>query len=142
MIYLDTGCLLKLYFPEPDSPSVVALVAGHSIAFTALHDLELSNALQLKLFRREAKPAQVRATRAVVEDDLRAGTLHRPAIAWSDTFELAKAASVERTRTIGCRSLDVLHCAAALTLSAEAFVTTDRRQLRLATALGLKCPSV
>jgi len=28
MIYLDTGCLVKLYYPEPDSASVAAAVFG------------------------------------------------------------------------------------------------------------------
>ena len=62
MIYLDTGCLLKLYYP----------------------DLEISNALELKLFRKEAKPSQVRATRALVEEDLRDGVLHRASVSWDD----------------------------------------------------------
>ena len=37
----------------------------------------------------------------------------------------------------GCRSLDVLHCAAARVLGASEFVTTDVRQKSLATAMGL-----
>ena len=38
MIYLDTGCLVKLYHPKPDSPKVAALVAGKPICFDPLHD--------------------------------------------------------------------------------------------------------
>ena len=60
MIYLDTGCLLKLYYPEPDSAAVARLVSGKIIAFSSLHELEMTNALHLKAFRKEARATQVR----------------------------------------------------------------------------------
>lgn len=142
MIYLDTGCLLKLYYPEVDSPAVARLVSAQAIAFVQLHELELANALELKLFRREAKPSQVRATRAQVEDDVRAGTLHRPAVNWEEVLREASALARAHTRATGCRSLDVLHCAAAKSVAATSFVTTDARQRRLAAAVGLSCPAV
>jgi predicted nucleic acid-binding protein len=141
VIYLDTGCLLKLYYPEPDSARVAHLVAGKSIVLLAIHELELSNALQLKLFRKEAKPSQVRATAAQVEADVRAGVLHRPAIVWEDVLVSATALSKAHTRSTGCRSLDVLHCAAAQGVAAAPFITTDERQRRLARAMGLACPA-
>jgi len=62
VIYLDTGCLLKLYYPEPNSASVAAAVSGKVIVFTALHELETVSALQLKRFRREATPEQAEAS--------------------------------------------------------------------------------
>jgi hypothetical protein len=43
-----------------------------------------------------------------------------------------------KTSTIGCRSLDILHCAAAKIVGATDFVSTDVRQKALATAIGLK----
>jgi predicted nucleic acid-binding protein len=142
MIYLDTGCLVKLYYPEPESAKVVRLIAGQSIVLLAIHELELSNALQLKLFRKEAKPSQVRATRALVEEDIATGVLHRPAVDWEDALRSAAALSIAHTRSTGCRSLDVLHCAAAQRVGAASFITTDARQRRLALAIGLKCPLV
>lgn len=142
MIYLDTSCLVKLYYPEPDSRKMAKLVDGEVIAFVPLHGLELANALELMLFRKEAKPAQVRGTHALIEADLRAGVLHRPPIVWEDVLEDATTLARAHTRTIGCRSLDMLHCAAARRLSATAFLTTDARQRRLALAMSLHCPSV
>ncbi len=47
VIYLDTGCLVKLYYPEADSQKVAALVVGRSICFNPLHQLEFTNALHL-----------------------------------------------------------------------------------------------
>lgn len=142
MIYLDTGCLLKLYYPEKDSASVVKLVSAEVIALVLLHELELANALELKVFRKEAKPSQVRATNAQVEDDLRGGTLYRPPVNWEEVLRDARALTRTHTRRVGCRSLDVLHCAVARSLGATSFITTDARQRRLANAIGLPCPSV
>ncbi len=142
MIYLDTGCLVKLYYPEPESAKLAALVTGEVIVFVPLHGLELANALELKLFRKEARPAQVRGTHALIEADLRTGVLHRPSIVWEDVLEDATTLARTHTRTMGCRSLDILHCAAARRLSATAFITTDARQSRLALAMGVRCPTV
>ncbi len=47
MVCLDTGCLVKLYYPERQSAAVAAAVAGEQIAFTALHELEIVTAMQL-----------------------------------------------------------------------------------------------
>ena len=142
VIYLDTGCLLKLYYPEPESSKVAEISRGQPIAFLSLHELELWNALELKVFRKEARPAQVRAVQALVADDLRSGTLHRPVLPWDDVWQESKALAQRHTRKFGCRSLDILHCSAARRLSVASFVTTDARQRRLAAAVGLTCPAV
>jgi hypothetical protein len=34
--YLDTGCFVKLYYPEVDSPRVVAKLRGKSICYLNL----------------------------------------------------------------------------------------------------------
>jgi len=34
--YLDTGCFVKLYYPEPDSAKVVALIQGKPLCYTPL----------------------------------------------------------------------------------------------------------
>ena len=59
MVYLDTGCLVKLYYPERESAAVAAAVMGERIAFTALHELEIVTAMHLKVFRGEATSEQV-----------------------------------------------------------------------------------
>src|SRR5262249_61839166 len=71
-MWLDTSVLVSLYVPEPRSARVARLVrrAGASIPFSQLHELELANALRLRLFRREAQRDQGHATRARVVEDL------------------------------------------------------------------------
>ena len=138
MIYLDTGCLVKLDHPEPDSRKVAALVAGKQICFNPLHELELTNALHLKLFHRTASPAQVEAAAGLVEADVKSGVLVRAVANWEKIFRSATDLARQHSASVGCRSLDVLHCAAALILEAGEFLSTDARQKQLAGAMGLK----
>jgi predicted nucleic acid-binding protein len=142
LIYVDTGCLVKLYFPEPDSARVAALVAGQPITYLGLHELELWNALSLKRFRREATLAQLRAVESLMDADLRGGVLYRAVVDWEQVLREALALATAHTRRIGCRTIDILHCAAASLIGPSAFVTTDRRQRLLARAVGFVCPQV
>lgn len=137
MFYLDTGCLLKLYYPEPNSAAVAAAVSGKGIVFTALHELETVSALQLKRFRGEATAEQAEAAMRLVREDLAGGKLVRPAVNWPAV--LLNAAELARVHAAasGCRSLDVLRCALADTVGVEGFVSTDARQITVATAMGL-----
>jgi hypothetical protein len=93
------------------------------------------------VFRKEAKPSQVRAVHEFVEADARAGKLHRPALLWDDVLHDSKTLARSHTRKFGCRSLDILHCSVARILAVESFVTTDARQKRLASTIGLRCVS-
>jgi predicted nucleic acid-binding protein len=82
VIYLDTSCPVKLYYPEPESARVAALVQGKPIRHTSLHELEFHNALRLKAFAGTATPARA-AAMAMVTADLRAWRVGRIQIAFS-----------------------------------------------------------
>ena len=86
MIYLDTGCLVKLYYPEPDSAVVAGLVHGKPMWHTPLHELEFTNALGLKAFRSSASIAQIQSARNLVTADLNAGVLVSSEVDWRDIF--------------------------------------------------------
>jgi hypothetical protein len=73
----------------------------------------------------------------LVENDLKAGVLNTPASDWKVILAEAVKLAEQHAGSIGCRSLDVLHCAAAKILLASEFITTDGRQKQLATAMGL-----
>ncbi len=142
MTYLDTGCLVKLYYPEPDSAKVIALIQGKPVCYTALHELEFVNALQLKAFFKSATIAQTTAARALVEGDLKAGVLVAASSNWENVFREAVKLAEQHTGAFGCRSLDVLHCATAKVLAATEFISTDARQKKLASAMGLNLVTV
>jgi predicted nucleic acid-binding protein len=140
--YLDTGCFVKLYHPEPDSAQVIAAIQGKSVCVTPLHELEFVNALQLKLFLKGATMAQVLAARSLVEADLNSGVLVAANGDWRDIFLEALKLAERHTSLLGCRSLDILHCAAAKVLAANEFISTDARQKKLAGAMGLNVVNV
>ena len=142
MTYLDTGCFVKLYYPEADSAQVIAKIQGKSICYTPLHELEFVNALQLKIFFKNATPQQVTAARALVETDLKSGVLTAAGSDWPNLFREAVKLAEQHTGAIGCRSLDILHCAAAKVLAATEFISTDARQQKLATVMGLNLVTI
>ncbi len=137
MLYLDTGCLVKLYYPEPASLAVARLVVGRTIIFTDLHELEMTTAMQLKVFRGEAEPERVTAALDLVREDLSTGKLSRAKVGLQAAMRDAVAMSLAHAALVGCRSLDILHCALARATGAEAFVSTDARQLAVARAESL-----
>ena len=73
MTYLDTSCFVKLYYPEPDSAKVVALIQGKPLCYTPLHELEFVNALHLKVFVKSATAAQVTPAGSIATKSARPG---------------------------------------------------------------------
>jgi hypothetical protein len=72
-----------------------------------------------------------------VDADIATGILRRTPLdlaMWRKAVDLAR----EHTAAAGCRSLDILHVAAALTLNADLFYTFDQRQHALARRAGLR----
>jgi predicted nucleic acid-binding protein len=137
VVYLDTGCLVKLYYPERESAAVGAGVVGERIAFTALHEFEMVTAMQLKVFRGEATSEQVVAVMDLVQRDLVTGKLVESPTDWRSTFREAVRLAQTHAAVIGCRSLDTLRCALAKAISPSAFMSSDERQIKLARAAGL-----
>lgn len=137
MLYLDTGCLVKLYYPEPDSARIAAQTIGRPLVFTPLHNLEITTAMRLKIFRREATEDQVQATLHLLAEDLAAGKLLAIDNVNASTLAAAIQLANHYAAETGCRSLDTLHCALAHDLEIEAFLSTDTRQLALARRIGL-----
>jgi len=137
MVYLDTGCLVKLYYPEDDSHIVVTKTSGRQIVFTPLHNLELTSAMRLKVFRHEATDGQVLAALQLVRDDLASGKLLAIDNLNSATIQAAIGLANQYAASTGSRSLDTLHCALAQSLEITDFLTTDARQLALAKLIGL-----
>ena len=136
MLYLDSGCLLKLYYPEANSSQITAAVVGEVLCLNALHELELTTGLQAKVFRGEATPAQVSAAWTALESDVAVGKLRRVVCAWPEALYAARELAARYSAGSGCRALDTLHCALAQQSQLE-MVTTDARQIALAQAAGI-----
>ena len=140
MRYLDTSSLVVLYCPEEKTEPLSAHLRRRPLplVLTWLHETEFTNGLQLKLFRKEATAAAVTATLHALRADVEGGVLHRLQPSWASVFASTLRLSTAYSRTLGTRTLDLLHVAAALTLEATEFITGDDRQAKVATKEGLK----
>lgn len=142
--YFDTSVITKWYLPEADSGRALRVRDRFSppSALTYLHRLELANAWELKVFRRELSRDLVDQAWSHVQDDIEAGVWELPAHDLADTFSRAEMLSRKHASSLGTRSLDVLHVAFAAALGASAFVTADARQASLAKTAGLRVTSI
>ncbi|MDA3949538.1 MAG: type II toxin-antitoxin system VapC family toxin [Spirochaeta sp.] len=138
MIYLDTSAFLKLYIREDGSDHVQATIESQDEPLPVVEVLqwEFFNAFRLKVFWGEMDDATVDHLLGLFDDRLRRGQYAVPDIdrarLTTDVREISR-----HTGTIGCRSLDVVHVAAALQLGVDRFVTFDDRQRALASTVGL-----
>ena len=136
--YADTSFLVSLYVLDANSVPAAARMkrAALPLLMSPIGELELINAIALRLFRRELSVAKVNAAHALVRRDLQDGVLQIRALP-SSAFERAKQMARTQTPRLGTRTIDVLHVASAVALQADKFYTFDRRQARLARVAGL-----
>jgi predicted nucleic acid-binding protein len=104
---------------------------------TPLGELEVVNALGLRVFRKEVSAAQAQSSLDDFENDLRDGILQLRPLP-EQVFERARQLSRQTTARLGTRTADLLHVAAALELSVDWLYSFDRQQRKLARAVRLK----
>ena len=138
--YADSGWLCSLYVPDGHSRLAVARMARVTLPVPViwLHQLELRNALRLRVFRAEITAEQRDASLNAWLADLAAGVLVAAAAPWGEVTMEAERLSASHSEKLGTRSLDILHVAAAVVLGLPEFHTFDLRQAALAKAAGLK----
>jgi len=141
--YADTGFLMSLYGRDANSSRAVALVARQKPVFflTEFGEVEFANAVERLLFPYRGgatwTPREAQAVRSRLEQHVDAGVFQRrpvPSEAWQTAIRLSR----QYTARLGTRTLDVLHVALAMGLQPDVFFTFDRRQWRLAKAVGLR----
>lgn len=142
--YFDTSVLVRLYVIEDYTDAVASYVTsrGTSVAIHGLHELELENGLRSKVFRKEMTATQRDEVLGRVARDINDGLLARPPVNWPEVFREARRVSSVITDRSGCRSLDILHIAAALHWHCSLFVSLDDRQMKAAALARLKVVDV
>ncbi len=138
MLYLDTSALLKLHIRESGSVEVQQWVTAQDdpLPVWEIQEMELTNALRLKVFWGELTEAEAEAQIVHVRDRKRRGLYFHPEIHRSDLMDTFRRLSTATMR-LGCRTIDVLHVACALQLAPAAFVSFDTRRCTLAREAGL-----
>ncbi len=138
-IYADTSFLISLYSLDANSAAAAQTmrVSTGERYVTVLGELEVVNALQLRVFRKELSASQVQSSLDDFERDMRDGVfLLRPLA--EQAFERAHQLARQTTARLGTRTADLLHVASALQLEVDYLYSFDQQQRRLARTLGLK----
>jgi predicted nucleic acid-binding protein len=138
-VYADPSFIVSLY--SPDANSVAAAGSMHASYgdrfLTTFGELEVINAMGLRVFRKEVSPAQAQSSLVEFEKDLRDGVFQLRGL--TDTV-LARAQHLSRQTTakLGTRTADLLHVAAALELGVDCLYSFDLQQRKLAQTVRLK----
>lgn len=144
MTYADTGFVCSLLAPDANTAAAVKRMRGQKLplAWTWLHEVEFRNAARLRVFRKEMTQAEADRMLQTQLGDLAAGVYARLLPDQTALLSETERLSAQHSATLGTRSLDVLHVAAALVLGATEFLTFDNRQGRLAKVAGLRVPAL
>ena len=140
MVYVDTSVIVKLYIKEELSREASNWIKNNNeaVPLTRFHELEFTNAVQLKRFRSEATEDEAIVITTRLKEHENKGVFYHPQLDWSEIFNYAIDLSEKHTALTGARSLDILHIAAALSIKADKFLTADGRQSEVAKLAGLK----
>ncbi len=138
-VYFDSSALVKIYVTEAHSDRARREAQTvPQLPLTWLHVLEIGNALRVLAGRKLLTADESRALLDQFEDDRQAQRLADVSPDWPKVFHEAVQLSRRHAEKLLCRSLDVLHVAAAVEVGCARFVSADERQLALAKAAGLK----
>jgi hypothetical protein len=137
--YADSSFLVSCYVLDTHSRLARDFLFQSSVSlpFNSLHALEVRSATNLGVFRSLFTRAEAIDAWRHLQIDLRAGRLRRVAVNWPAVFRRAGRLSSDYSASMGVRSLDILHVAAAKSLRARSFLSFDARQRTLADAVGL-----
>jgi len=137
--YADTSFLASLYSAESGTALAINFLRRQPlpVLVSSFAELELHNAVNLRLFRKEFTVAEAEDVRRDIEADFVRGLFLTCPLP-DRCFERAQQLSQKRTKDVGTRAGDILHVAIALELKAEWFLTFDKRQQQLAKLEGLR----
>jgi predicted nucleic acid-binding protein len=131
--------MTSLYTQDANTEAATKAIGSVSTArlVTHLTELELRNALQLRIFRKETNSAAARAAYADWQTDLTDGIFALCPLpdGW---IRRSHTIAQQATARLGIRALDLIHIAAAIELEADALFSFDERQRRLARELKLR----
>jgi predicted nucleic acid-binding protein len=136
-LYVDTSCLLKLFFEEPETGRTIELVAREErVVVSSLARLEALVQIQARMAGRMLSPSAARRLIARIDAVLRRDPYDLVATP-ATTFEAAEEQLRPLARSTYCRTIDRLHLGAMQALRLRRLLTNDDVQARAARAAGL-----
>ncbi len=138
-VYADTSFLMSLYSPDANSAAAVRTMQGSTLDrfVSTFGELEVVNALGLRVYRKEISTAQAQSSWSDFEKDLRAGIFQLRQLP-EQALERARQLSRQTTARLGTRTAELLHVAAALELGVDCLYSFDQQQRKLAQTVHLK----
>ena len=136
-VYADSSFLTSLYVLDSHLPEArKRLLQKPEIWLTPLNRAELAHTFYFQVFRQRIRIGEAQLAWEAFENDCSRRIWRQvpvPLNAWSVSVSLAERYGP----SLGIRTLDSLHVACALEVTAQKFWTFDERQARLAEAAGL-----
>jgi predicted nucleic acid-binding protein len=138
MIYLDSSVIFSVQVSDANTVSAVSLVRSveEVLLITTLCEIEVINALHLRVFRKEISSQQALQSIGDIERNVQSG-IYKSMQLPESAFMRAKILAQSLTPAIGVRATDLLHVAAAIELGAKSLYTFDRKQHSAAQGAGL-----
>jgi predicted nucleic acid-binding protein len=136
-IYVDSSALAKIYVPEPESDRLEAFLQGRRDLM--ISELAITEVLSAVARRRREGTITARQSleiRDAVLADADSGSFHR--LDMSPVVHREAERLLFHMESVGLRTLDALHIAAALLSLASYVVTYDARMRNAASHAGLK----
>src|SRR6266850_5597324 len=114
--YFDSAIIIKLYVQEINSADAINLVSNYPAPapLTSWQALEVRTAIRLKAFRKEISAGEMTQSISAFEQDIAANRWVRPDYSADTVEQKAEELSANHAVTVGCRTLDIIHVAAAV----------------------------
>lgn len=136
-IYADSSFFVSLYVVDGHSKEAWRRMSAQvPLWLTPLNRIEFAHAIFLQVFWKRATRTEAESVMRAFQRDDHAG-IWQPADLPPKTIDRSIELARKYGPSLGVRTLDSLHVACAMELSAERFWTFDERQARLAKAVGL-----
>ena len=137
--FADSSFLFSLYAQDANSAAAIARVryAVPPLLSTDLGELEITNGVALRLFRKELRPFEAKGVLDLFRKDIASGVVRIIPLP-SSAYQQAAQIAARHTPALGTRTLDVLQVVSALVSKADTFFTFDQKQAKLASTLGLR----
>ena len=136
-LYLDTSCLLKVFFPEPETDRTLALIGAEArVLVSSLARLEALSQIRARAAGGLLSPARATRLRRRVDAVLKLAPYERVRCP-ADIIDIAADQIRITEKGAYCRTLDRLHLATMQALGIHRLLTNDRVQAAAARSLGL-----
>jgi predicted nucleic acid-binding protein len=137
-VYLDTSCLLKMFFPEPETEWVLERVQHEdSVIVSDLTRLEMISQVHARVEGGSLSRSRARTMLAHLDQMLTREPFELVAFTAS-ALEAAEQQARQLAKGRHCRTLDRLHLTLLQEQGINRLLTNDEAQARAARALGLQ----